>query len=297
MLAQTDCNTQDEAKAMFHGVIIKYHYRNQIKPRIIFKTDSASIRSYIAKVDSFVMKVDTFVKMAGGGIRMDSTVLKIFNRNHKWKNMLVVIDWTGSMYSYGSQIAIWNAMNLQRKDGIKNIVFFNDGSGKPDYKKKIGSTGGIYYCEAKDITSIYDMMFQVQRDGDGGDYPENDLEALLKSINKYKKTVDDIILIADNTSCMRDYDLLYRIHRPIHVLLCRTGCGINPQYLNLAFKTGGSIHTLEQDIQDVVQGTFGGKITVDGVPFKLAGNGFYKVSDEDYWRCPDDCDYKSNGHK
>ena len=92
-------------------------------------------------------------------------------------------------------------------------------------------------------------MSKVKAKGNGGDPEENDVEAILKGIQKYPD-FKNLILIADNNSCMRDYCLVKDIKVPVKVVLCGTYSGINPQYINLAYKTKGSIHTIEDDISD-----------------------------------------------
>jgi hypothetical protein len=136
----------------------------------------------------------------------------------------------------------------------------------------------------------------VTREGDGGDPEENDMEAIIKAIAHYRNEITDVILIADNTSCMRDYGLLYRVHKPVHVILCRTDCGINPQYVNLAYKTGGSVHTLKEDVSDIVKKMYDGKFTMANTRFRLEANSYLKSIDPMKGKCPD-CDYKPHKPK
>ena len=65
----------------------------------------------------------------------DSTILKVFNRNEEWKNMLVVCDVTGSMAPYTAQLLLWMKAN-QTLRSMKNIVFFNDDDEKAIIKLK-----------------------------------------------------------------------------------------------------------------------------------------------------------------
>ena len=69
----------------------------------------------------------------------DSLAINTFAKHPEWKKMCVVIDWTGSMYSYGAQIIHWNQLQLEKINSskgeypIKHLVFFNDGD---DYIRK-----------------------------------------------------------------------------------------------------------------------------------------------------------------
>ncbi len=182
--------------------------------------------------------------------KQDNTVIKILNRNN-WKNSLVVADWTGSMYSYGSQVLAWYIYN-QQSDKIKYLTLFNDGDNKPNKQKKMGETGGIYHSTVNNIERIAQLYYLVSIKGTGGDGPENDIEALLAGMRQFPN-YDDLILIADNYACVRDMQLLDSIKKPVHVIACgyHPMVGINPQLVEIAQKTNGSLHTLEMDMDDM----------------------------------------------
>lgn len=182
--------------------------------------------------------------------RQDNAVIKILNRNG-WRNSLVVADWTGSMYSYGSQILTWYIHN-QESDKIKYLTLFNDGDNKTNKEKKLGETGGIYHSTANNIERIAQLYYLVSIKGTGGDGPENDIEALLTGMRQFPNH-DDLILIADNHACVRDIQLLDSIKKPVHVIACgyHPNFGLNPQLVEIAQKTKGSIHTLEFDIDNI----------------------------------------------
>lgn len=178
----------------------------------------------------------------------DSTVFKVLERNKQWKNALVVSDWTGSMYPYGGQLLYWQLVNY-KTSGLKYLTLFNDGDKKYSSEKIIGNTGGIYHGELKNIDYIFDLYNLVMYKGNGGDSQENDMEALLEAMSKFND-YDEIILVADNT-CVRDIELLAKLNHPVHVVICgyQWDGGINSQYFNIAMKTGGSLHTIEKDIE------------------------------------------------
>jgi hypothetical protein len=251
ILLQTSCNTDDEAKKMFHGIAIHLapiisepvkQQENIIKQQVYDDTlknikNSEQHTITTRKINSFIAN--------NGGIT-DSVVYKIFSRHPEWDNCLVIMDWTGSMYPYGAQAVLWHSLNL-KQSGIKYFVFFNDGN--MEKRKKIGKTRGVYFEKAENINKIIGLLSKVKAKGNGGDPEENDVEAILKGIQKYPD-FKNLILIADNNSCMRDYCLVKDVKVPVKVVLCGTYSGINPQYINLAYKTKGSIHTIEDDISD-----------------------------------------------
>ena len=178
----------------------------------------------------------------------DSTIFKVLERNKQWKNALVVCDWTGSMYPYGGQLLYWQLLNY-KTSGLKYLTLFNDGDKKYSSEKIIGNTGGIYHGELKNIDYIFDLYNLVMYMGNGGDSQENDMEALLGAMNKFGD-YDEIVLMADNT-CVRDIQLLAKLNHPVHVIICgyQWDGGVNSQYFNIAMKTGGSLHTMEKDIE------------------------------------------------
>lgn len=267
IVLQTDCNSEEQAKKMFHGVIISYveltsaEQNEKFSPVLSETYDSLSLLVYSQKVDRFIQ--------SQGGFG-DSVVIKVLDRNRDWDNALVVMDWTGSMYPYGAQAVMWHILNFART-GLSFFTFFNDGDGKSDNLKVIGNTGGLYHAQASNLENLINTFYRVSAGGDGGDVPENDLEAILSGMNKYKE-FEELILIADNNSCVRDISLLSELDVPVHIILCGAATGINPQYINIAYKTGGSIHTIESDIINISSGINNGRTYIRGVEYQLREN-------------------------
>ena len=110
----------------------------------------------------------------------------------------------------------------------------------------IGRTGGVHTFEAKDYKKFKKDIEDVRKMGEGGDDPENDLEALLTAMVAYRD-YQSLVLLADDSD-IRDMSLLKRIRKPVHIVLCGTKRGINPQYIKLAIQTKGSIHTANNDV-------------------------------------------------
>lgn len=175
-------------------------------------------------------------------------VTKVFNRHPEWKDILVINDWTGSMYGYGGQVLQWHLNNLETS-GITNITLFNDGDNKATSEKVIGETGGIYTENADNIERLIALFNLVMMKGYGGDGPENDIEAILKAI-ELSPEAKEIVLIADNNACIRDILLSDRIKKPVRIIVCgATDNAINPDLAYLAQITGGGIYLIEEDIE------------------------------------------------
>ncbi len=267
ILLQTDCDIEPEAMQLFHGVLVKYRpiprqtvnskpspeETNAPEPR---EGNTAAIK----KIERFTKR---FPEMR------DSTVYKALDRN-RWKDAVLVIDWTGSMYGYGSQSLMWHAEN-EAQSGVEQVVMFNDGDRKKKKKKIPGFTGGIYMEDATPATRPLKLLNKVKNRGNGGDSPENDIEALYVAMLN-NPDAREVILIADNKSCIRDYALLKSLNKPVRIILCGTDRGINPQYLNLAWHTNGSLHTDSLDIENLREKVASGDLTIDGTQYTVTIN-------------------------
>jgi len=278
---QTACPTKELAESMFHGIVIKHVPKqttnnnqvtnNQTNNNQVTnnQTNNNQVtnnqtnnnqtnnptnnnQTNVTNPQEIISKINTFIAQEGGAT--EQTVYQVFDRHREWKNALVVMDWTGSMYTNGALAVKWHTEHLQQS-GIKYITFFNDGDNKRTAQKAIGRTGGIYFSEVENLNAVLDLFTTVKEAGDGGETEENDIEALVEAIKKYP-TFDELILIADNTSCVRDIDLLYKIRFPVRVILCGYNemTGVNPQYVDVAMQTNGSLHTINQDLMDMQRG-------------------------------------------
>jgi hypothetical protein len=205
----------------------------------------------------------------------DKVISKVFDRNRHWKDKLIICDVTGSMLPYVGALATWYSINHSHDQNMQ-FVFFNDGDQKSDIQKEIGNTGGIYFTPSKGLDSMIHFMARVMVSGNGGDGPENDLEALIKGVgmaNDYK----ELILIVDNQSTVKDIELLHEFDIPVRIILCGMQDEIEEDYLRIAFKTKGSVHTIEEDIAKLWMITDGNSVTIRGREYTLLNGRFYGV--------------------
>jgi hypothetical protein len=205
----------------------------------------------------------------------DNVILKVFERNKHWKDKLIVCDLTGSMSPYGAQLEIWYKLNLSKEQNLQ-FVFFNDGDQKPEHEKKIGTTGGIYYSKAKGVDELVLLMTTVQASGSGGDCAENNMEALIKGTEK-ASSYKELIMIADNHAPIKDLALLENFKIPVRVILCGVNDEIEADYLKLAWKTKGSVHTIEEDILSIGKLLDGQEIKINGQTYRLMKNKFIRI--------------------
>lgn len=228
-----------------------------------------------ARYGDFSGAILSATPVLGAYLRDEPAVINFFKRHKDLGKMAIVCDVTGSMYPYTTQVLQWH--KLYKASHSENMVycFFNDGDNKHYSEKKIGSTGGVYMASIGSYDELQKLMFTAMRNGAGGDAPENNFEATLKAINSCKDC-EDVIMIADNWAVPRDVSLLQDIDKPIKFIMCGAGGGINPQYLDLARRNGGSIHTVESDISHLAEIAEGMHISIDGVNYQLVEGKFVR---------------------
>jgi hypothetical protein len=208
----------------------------------------------------------------------DTVIDAVFNRKRdEWKNMAVVMDVTGSMSPYTYQTLTWMALNSAHTK-MENFVFFNDGDNRPD--GPIGRSGGAYKISDTNMDAIHRQCTSVMQKGHGGGAPENNIEALLYATRNFPHK-KEIVMIADNWANVRDITLLddlSALNVPVHIVLCGVwNENVNIHYLDIAFATGGSVHTIERDLENLHQMTEGEVIEIGSKKFKLK-NGRFELS-------------------
>lgn len=258
---QTNCKTEEQAKSLFHGVVI--YYQDSPNKIMITEIESELSARLPANLDIAKAKkmIDTLKK---------PTVNVVFNRNKHWNNAFIIVDLTASMIPYNSQVVLWHLLNTNN-GLIKEVVLFNDGDSAPLSAKKVGKVGGLYYLKNINFDTLRQSCITACFNGLGNtDGPENDLEAVLFAI-KQNPNANEYILIADNDAPPRDMELLDQIYRPIRIVLCDTDKGILPEYLEIARKTGGSVHTIKEDIMDLIKQKEGETFVVGGRKYVVKG--------------------------
>mgnify|MGYP000592347958 CR=1 FL=1 len=306
---QTEAESELAAKTLFHGFVIHFrpvatkesmeseieYVKTMLDTAIEFIAPISDSTSLITTVMgemsdagewmyyegdvTFGVSDSVYTSDAGtfdyGNYFKDTTVSAVLNRNDHWSKMLIHCDLTGSMSPYSAQLFVWHRLNMDETK-VQHFVFFNDGNSKPDKNKRAGSTGGIYYSRADNFDQLKEEAFKCMRNGGGGDAPENDVEAILSGLKKCEDC-GDIVLVADNWANMRDYKFIDKVHRPIRIILCGTQFGINKQYLNLARATGGSVHTIEEDIDHLMDLKEGEEILISGQRFVIKSGKFVEI--------------------
>lgn len=303
LVRQTDCTDKSSAQKLFHGIVISYRpvqskeliaeeisYLDSVflKPRIenkskqwtyseTFYLDSKTgEKKIISKSDTIYKEYDTasegYVPSYG---HSDSVVQAVLRRNN-WVDMAIIADLTGSMSPYTAQLLVWFKLNTTN-DRVKQFVFFNDGDLTPDHRKIIGKTGGIYDTRSSKFEEVQKLAYTTMTNGSGGDFPENNIEALMKAIELCPNCTN-MVLIADNWASVKDISLIKNINKPIKIILCGADYEINTEYLDLARATGGSVHTIEADLTELMNLNEGQEISIGGQTFIIEKGKFIKIS-------------------
>lgn len=200
-------------------------------------------------------------------------VVQILQRN-KWENAALVVDVTGSMAQYSAQVLEYLKAEINGKTNkYGKICFFNDGNKRADRGKKVGETGGIYVFPITTTDEVLDKMVKVMEAGDGGDIPENNIEAL-KLMQDSCSNCTSLVMIADNYSTPRDMSLLSSIKVPVHVIVCTNSGVLNEAYLNIAYQTKGSVHFNGKDLYDLYKFEEGSTVQVLKETFVLKNGKF-----------------------
>lgn len=202
---------------------------------------------------------------------------KILTRKSWGGKYAVLIDVTGSMTPYTAQVMLWIKNSKSCLDNGR-VAFFNDGNETPDIIKLIGNTGGIHMVESHTFDTVYAKMQTAMRRGDGGDIPENNIEALLVTQKKWPM-LDSFIMIADNNAAIKDIILLKHVNKPVNIILCGVTDKINPSYIELAAKTNGRIYTIEAELTDLHKLKIGSRIDIGRSVFEYKKEGLIKVFD------------------
>jgi len=298
VVGQTSCTSRESGYDFFHGFIITH------RPSSIYMSRGNEI-DYLKKVlagkDPYAAETEieiaqplsilpfsmdsTATYASSESVRIpsiyfvsDSTVIKVLERNQNWNKMLVVCDLTASMSPYTAQLLVWHKLNIKSNGNrAKHFTFFNDGNLKPTSEKHIGKTGGIYHGRAENFEDIRDLAFKTMKAGYGGDNPENNVEALISAIEKCYEC-NDVVMIADNLATPRDLALISEVNKPVKIILCGLYGNVNPAYLDLARKTNGSVHTIEEDINSLMDLNEGEEIQIGPSFFTIRNGRFVSVN-------------------
>lgn len=262
--------------------------RNYIQWRIIKQTDckkAADLRKfrhgfyiYYRPVSSYSDECIEIQSVLFGSKKMsDSTIFKVFKRNHDWKDMTAVIDVTGSMSPYTAQMLLWLKLNSSLRS-VKQFVFFNDNEENSHDQSVNSDTVGIWSVESFQFSKVLKTCYRAMSKGL---HIENNLEAIFYAVKKFPNEKKKIVMIADNWEDPCDLRLLPKLKElkvPVKIVICGIDRMINTSYLQIALETGGSIHTMEEDIVDLTKIGEGKTLKIGNYKFLLRGGRFTQLN-------------------
>lgn len=249
-----------------------------------YKTPSIWFREKETKlvVDSVVARKIKSKKVRVG--RFDKRFLQNTNEydalvNKTWKGKWgIVTDVTGSMGPYSAQVLLFLKYN---SEVLKNsrFTFFNDGNGAPELIKRIGSSGGVYNVNSNNFDTIYQTILTAMENGNGGDIPENNIEAIISCAKKWND-IDTILMIADAGAPIKDIVLLKQLKKPVSIVLCGNVDGNIPfDYFMLARETGGTIIQTNDEIRNLRKFKKGDVVEVGERTYRLSEFGLLRTDE------------------
>ncbi|WP_341900904.1 hypothetical protein [Fluviicola taffensis] len=254
IVKQTGVESTNEMQNYFHGFVVYY------RKMPTFQEEHKAILDVVDR------KVSP----------QDSSILKVFERQPTWKNMLVVTDVTGSMAPYTAQILLWIKANQKLKT-FKQIVFFNDDEENSNTQTNSYDSTGIWTIESSNADKVIDLAFKAM---EKGNHIENDLEAVCYAIRKYPENKNNVVLIADNWENPCDMKLIEFLKQqkvPLKIVVCGVKDRMNTLYLDLAYATGGSVHTMEEDLTNIAQMGNGKTFKLNGMTFMMSAGKFIQI--------------------
>jgi hypothetical protein len=226
VVKQTGIKNNSQLNNYFHGFVI--YYRKDL--------DFDDEKKYLSEV------------MESKVAPKDSTILKVFDRNKNLKNMPVVVDVTGSMSPYTAQLFLWLKTNIEDKR-FSEFVFFNDDDMLNLTQENKIDSSGMLKIRASNLDSV--LLCCNKAMANSGQL-ENNIKSLFYTKKCFSKSAKNgIVMIADNWQTPEDLSVLkdfatYKI--PVHIIVCGVADYINPCYLEIVQQTGGTLHTMEEDL-------------------------------------------------
>ena len=249
--------------------------------RLVFKDNLANdlsekeIRFLSASAVSMSDKISRVREL---GKTYELTSYDALDRNiEKWKNIVIVCDITSTMFPYTTQVFDWMNENTENTS-IKGIVFFTD-CDSLGRQTRGRIPGKMFTVRKKDELELWDTMFAaINNTENNKDKPENNIEALLYA-QKHFPEADEFVMIADNSTQVKDMKQLSKVKKKVHIILCgetyEKNLAFQTDYVQIAKKTKGTIHTLEDDIDDIAKVNEMSVVRVGNIYFRFHKGKFY----------------------
>jgi hypothetical protein len=201
-----------------------------------------------------VVEQEIIQQVVSGDFGEDSTSFRALQRNlTRWRNAVLVCDATTSMHPYLTQLLLVLKKN-ERNAGVKGIVFYTDcdSLGRPTNGT---APGRFFVSRRRDVATLLPLLLATARNTTANDdRDENVAEALLFAQHEFPDA-QTLVLVADGRSGAKDRAYLAQVTKPVAVVQCgppdEPERAFQPDYWQLAARTHGSLHTLEDDLRNL----------------------------------------------
>ena len=226
------------ARNQYQNFYLHHRYENRD-----FKLIEANIKQVVLQDQEALSANNNYYTEMGDEIKA------IFYRNkNEWKQKRIVANIDCSMYKYIDELMVWNYSDEAEQENntywlFNGFNYNNNHDGKDSPRSR-----GIFQVQKNTVEGFFNTIDKIVNFSCRGNRLENVVEALILGSDG-KKADEDLLFIADNYSDVKDLHKLKELKVPVHVLLTASEYGVNENYLEIAYHSGGSIHTASQDIQ------------------------------------------------
>ena len=170
----------------------------------------------------------------------------LYRNKDQWAAKRIVANIDCSMYPYIDQLMVWNYSD-EKEQNNNTYWLFNGFQNNSKKSETDLHRRGVYKVPNNDIEGFCNTIDKIVNFSCSGNRLENVVEALIIG-SENKPENEELLFIADNFSDVSDLHKLDELKVPVRVLLTDSKYGVNEHYLEIAYRTGGSIHTIFEDI-------------------------------------------------
>jgi len=226
--------------ALVRNELQNFYLHHRYKNRDFNKIES-SIKKVVNMDKNSLATNQNFYAESGEEIKA------IFHRNKdEWKQKRIIANIDCSMYQYIDELMVWNYSNPSEQANNKYWLF--NGFNYQSEEHEGHSRRGIFHVPNNNVQGFFNTIDKIVNFSCRGSRLENVVEALILGAEG-KTPEEDLLFIADNYSDVSDLEKLKDLTVPVHVLLTQSNYGVNENYLEIAYQSGGSIHTTDVDIK------------------------------------------------
>lgn len=210
-------------------------------------------------------------QMLTGDYGSDSTSFQVLARNAaRWTQSVFVCDFTSSMYPYSTQLFAWFRQHAKHPS-IQGMVFFTDCDSLGQETKPGGLKGKMFVTRERDTNKVLPLLLEASRNTlNNKEEAENSIEALIEAQLRFPEA-KQLVLIADNSSGVKDLHRLHEVKKPVRVVICGTVLdskqAFQSDFYEIARQTNGSLHTIEDDFK----------------PTSVTHRSWIKIGQQYYW--------------